>query len=114
MVDDIFGVEIEEQADIVIATAGGYPKDINLYQTQKTIDNAVYAMKPGGVVVTSSTPYRNIPDYPDLGQVLAEQESPDLFAIEERIRSLAKRRRAGDRTSPSRRRGRTPPARRAR
>jgi lactate racemase len=52
MVDDIFGVEIEEQADIVIATAGGYPKDINLYQTQKTIDNAVYAMKPGGVVVT--------------------------------------------------------------
>ncbi len=51
MVDDIFGVEIEEQADIVIATAGGHPKDINLYQTQKTIDNAVYAMKPGGVVV---------------------------------------------------------------
>jgi nickel-dependent lactate racemase len=52
LVDDIFGVEIEQQADIVIATAGGYPKDINLYQTQKTIDNAVYAMKPGGVVVT--------------------------------------------------------------
>ena len=51
MVDDIFGVKIEEQADIVIATAGGHPKDINLYQTQKTIDNAVYAMKPGGVVV---------------------------------------------------------------
>jgi nickel-dependent lactate racemase len=51
MVDDIFEVEIEEQADIVIATAGGHPKDINLYQTQKTIDNAVYAMKPGGVVV---------------------------------------------------------------
>lgn len=54
MVDDIFGVEIEEQADIVIATAGGYPKDINLYQTQKTIDNAVYAMKPGGVSIILS------------------------------------------------------------
>jgi len=52
MVDDIFGAGIEEQADIVIATAGGHPKDINLYQTQKTIDNAVYAMKPGGVVIT--------------------------------------------------------------
>jgi len=51
MVDDIFGVKIEDQADIVIATAGGYPKDINLYQTQKTIDNAVCAMKQGGVVV---------------------------------------------------------------
>jgi len=51
LVDHIFGVEIDEQADIVIATAGGYPKDINLYQTQKTIDNAVYAMKPGGVCI---------------------------------------------------------------
>jgi len=51
MVDDIFGVEIREQADIVIATAGGYPKDINLYQTQKTIDNAFYTMKPGGTAV---------------------------------------------------------------
>jgi nickel-dependent lactate racemase len=51
MVDDIFGVPIEARADIVIASTGGYPKDINLYQTQKTIDNAVYAMKPGGVAV---------------------------------------------------------------
>lgn len=47
----IFGVPIESQADIVIASAGGYPKDINLYQSQKTIDNAVYAMRPGGVAV---------------------------------------------------------------
>jgi len=51
LVDEIFGVTIEAQADIVIASAGGYPKDINLYQSQKTIDNAVYAMKPGGVVI---------------------------------------------------------------
>ena len=52
LVDKIFGVEIKEKADIVIATAGGYPRDINLYQSQKTIDNAVYAMKPGGVCIT--------------------------------------------------------------
>lgn len=51
MVDDTFGVAIQEPADIVIASAGGYPKDINLYQTQKTIDNAVYAMKPNGVAI---------------------------------------------------------------
>lgn len=51
MVKAIYGVHIEKQADIVIATAGGYPKDINLYQSQKTIDNASYAMKPGGVSI---------------------------------------------------------------
>ncbi len=51
MVDGIFGVSIGDRADIVIASTGGYPKDINLYQTQKTIDNAVYAMKPGGAAI---------------------------------------------------------------
>jgi nickel-dependent lactate racemase len=51
LVDRIFGVPIAEETDIVIATAGGYPKDINLYQTQKTIDNAWRAMKPNGAAV---------------------------------------------------------------
>jgi len=51
MVKQIYGVRIPQKADIVIATAGGYPKDINLYQSQKTIDNASYAMKPGGVAI---------------------------------------------------------------
>ena len=31
-----------------------------------------------------------------LGQVLAEQESEEIFLIEEEIRSLSKQRRAGD------------------
>ena len=29
-------------------------------------------LRPDGIVVTSSTPYRNIPDYPDLDRVLGE------------------------------------------
>lgn len=45
------GVEIGEEADIVIATCGGFPKDINIYQSQKTMDNAVKAVKQGGVVI---------------------------------------------------------------
>ena len=52
LVDRIFGVHIQEQADIVIASAGGWPKDINLYQSQKTMDNAIYAMKPGAAAIT--------------------------------------------------------------
>jgi hypothetical protein len=54
LVDEIFGVAIKEEADIVIATAGGYPKDINLYQTGKTMDNAFFAMKKGGVAIILS------------------------------------------------------------
>lgn len=54
LVDEIYGVEIPAKADIVITTAGGYPKDINLYQTGKTMDNACYAVKRGGVVILLS------------------------------------------------------------
>ena len=54
LVDQLYGVEIEALADIVVASAGGYPKDINLYQTGKTMDNAYYAVKKGGVVVLLS------------------------------------------------------------
>jgi nickel-dependent lactate racemase len=54
LVDEIYGVKIEGKADIVISTCGGYPKDINLYQTGKTMDNACYAVKEGGVVIILS------------------------------------------------------------
>ncbi len=50
-VDEAYGVRIDKQADVVIASCGGYPKDINVYQMQKTMDNAVLAAREGGVVV---------------------------------------------------------------
>lgn len=50
-VDQQNGVIIEEEAPIVIATCGGFPKDINIYQSQKTMDNAVKAVKEGGCVI---------------------------------------------------------------
>lgn len=45
------GVPITVLAPIVIASTGGYPKDINIYQMQKTMDNAVKAVAPGGVII---------------------------------------------------------------
>ena len=53
-VDDMYGVEIATRTDIVIATSGGYPKDINLYQVTKTMDNAVQAVRPGGVCIVAA------------------------------------------------------------
>jgi nickel-dependent lactate racemase len=44
-------VQIEQAADIVVVSAGGYPKDINLYQAQKALDNAAAAVRTGGVIV---------------------------------------------------------------
>ncbi|WP_371371842.1 nickel-dependent lactate racemase [Sporomusa aerivorans] len=50
-VEEIFGVPITAKADLVIGSAGGFPKDINLYQGSKTIDNAYMAVKEGGVII---------------------------------------------------------------
>ncbi|KYZ76703.1 hypothetical protein AXX12_09810 [Anaerosporomusa subterranea] len=50
-VEQIYGIPVAERADLVVASAGGFPKDINLYQGSKTIDNAYLAAKPGGVVI---------------------------------------------------------------
>jgi nickel-dependent lactate racemase len=42
---------IPQPADIVIVSAGGYPKDINMYQAQKALDNAAVAVKTGGQII---------------------------------------------------------------
>lgn len=49
--DTLYRKPIPAQADIVLVSQGGAPKDLNLYQTQKALDNAKHAVKPGGVIV---------------------------------------------------------------
>jgi nickel-dependent lactate racemase len=44
-------VPITDQADVVLVSAGGWPKDINLYQAQKALDNASHAVRDGGSIV---------------------------------------------------------------
>lgn len=50
-VQELFGLPIAKKADVVIASCGGYPKDINLYQAVKTLLNASQALKDGGTLV---------------------------------------------------------------
>lgn len=49
--DRLYLKELPQGADIVLVSQGGAPKDLNLYQTQKALDNARHAVKPGGVIV---------------------------------------------------------------
>ena len=50
-VDGLVQVPVKEPADIVLASAGGYPRDINLYQAHKAIENASHAVKNGGTII---------------------------------------------------------------
>lgn len=49
--DSLYKVKISEKADIVITSPGGFPKDINLYQSQKALDNAKHAVKKRGIII---------------------------------------------------------------
>jgi len=51
---DLYRVPFHQKADVVFACAGGYPKDVSLYQSQKTINNAKLVLKEGGTIVLIS------------------------------------------------------------
>jgi nickel-dependent lactate racemase len=50
----MYSIPLDRPADIVIASPGGTPKDINLYQAQKGIDNARFAVRPGGALILAA------------------------------------------------------------
>jgi nickel-dependent lactate racemase len=53
--DSLYKVKIPCKADIVLVSAGGYPKDINLYQAQKALDNAKHAVRKGGIIILAAS-----------------------------------------------------------
>jgi nickel-dependent lactate racemase len=44
-------VKVSEPYDFIITSPGGYPKDINLYQSQKALGHAALVMRTGGTVI---------------------------------------------------------------
>ncbi len=51
LVDEMYKVPMEKRADIVVASSGGHPLDIDLFQAYKATDNALNAVKRGGVLI---------------------------------------------------------------
>jgi nickel-dependent lactate racemase len=49
--DERCDLKVDIAADVIIASPGGKPKDINLYQAQKTLDNVGGAVRRGGAVI---------------------------------------------------------------
>lgn len=47
----IFRVPVARRSPLVIASAGGYPKDINFIQAHKALDQAFPAVQEGGVLI---------------------------------------------------------------
>ena len=49
--DQFFRVQDDTAYDLVVASAGGYPKDINFIQSHKSIHNAASFVKDGGTLI---------------------------------------------------------------
>ncbi|GAB4299364.1 MAG: nickel-dependent lactate racemase [Myxococcota bacterium] len=48
---ELYTTPYPEKADVVFASAGGHPKDVSLYQSQKTVNNCKELVKKGGTIV---------------------------------------------------------------
>jgi nickel-dependent lactate racemase len=83
-VESIYGTKIPLAADLVIASCGGYPKDINVYQLQKTMDHAWLAVRKGGMVIILGECVEGVGSEQYL-QWMKEYQTPER--IEERIKS---------------------------
>ena len=80
--DRLYGKPIAERADIVVVSQGGAPKDLNLYQTQKALDNAKHAVNKGGVIILVGSCKEG------LGEHVFEEwmtKSPDAHSMIDRI-----------------------------
>jgi nickel-dependent lactate racemase len=72
----IYFYPIKKRAEVVIASAGGYPKDINVYQAQKSLDNAYQAVKSGGTIILLAECTEGYGE-PIFEQWIKEAESPE-------------------------------------
>jgi nickel-dependent lactate racemase len=53
-INEMYAVEVPRRADLVIASPGGHPKDIDLYQSQKAVEEATRVVEPGGDVLVTA------------------------------------------------------------
>ncbi|MCP4602106.1 MAG: nickel-dependent lactate racemase [Proteobacteria bacterium] len=88
IVEDLYGVPIPELADLTIASQGGFPKDIEFYQTGKAVYHAQDSLKPGGtMIVLSDCPEGLGPEHARLifedfeTTVEREKEVRSLFSV---------------------------------
>ena len=77
IVSELFGINIEDKADLVIASCGGFPKDINLYQASKGLINAVSALKKGGYLILLAECQDGI-GHPEVTEIINEYANNEL------------------------------------
>lgn len=91
--------DVLNRFDLVVASPGGFPKDINFYQSQKALTHACLFAKPGGKIILAaecrdgfgSKEFENfITKRPTLEEVINDFESQDFEIGPHKAYQLAK------------------------
>ncbi len=60
LASSMYEVSIKEQADVIVVSPGGAPRDGTFIQSHKAIHHAYRAVKPGGSIITAAACYDGI------------------------------------------------------
>jgi len=85
--NDVFCVNVAEKADIVV-TVAPYPMDVDLYQSQKALDNGKLALKDGGIMILVSMCRQGVGErsfFELLGSCDTPQQTLDLISGEYKL-----------------------------
>jgi nickel-dependent lactate racemase len=78
-VDQYCKIPIRDKADVVIASCGGFPKDINFIQSHKTLEYAMNALRPGGAMILVAACTEGL-GHPDFARWLGFQDPLEMEA----------------------------------
>ena len=80
---EMYAVKFHKLADVVITSPGGYPKDLNFYQSQKALNNTIDLVRKGGTIVLIASCSEGI-GQKQMETVLRNAESlDDLFRVKQ-------------------------------
>ena len=79
LLDGMYKVSIPQKADIVVVSAGGYPKDLNLYQAQKALDNAKHAVKEGGRILWAASAAEGLGEKTFMHWMTSHEKASDMI-----------------------------------
>jgi len=77
-------VKYSQKADALIVSAGGYPKDINFYQSQKALNNTIELVKEGGTIILVSECRENMGQDEMEKQLRNVQTIDELFMVDQK------------------------------
>jgi len=89
VIKNIFGISVPQPYDLVIASPGGAPKDMNLYQAQKGLTHAARVTRDGGWVIllaacpegSGSPAYETLVTSSESHQSIIKQFEEGYFAV---------------------------------